>query len=164
MKKTVDAGQTVSVILKYLLHFISVALFYGIALYSTIHFWVGFLIKKFSHVYYVSGVFDKQLVILLIVYSLFCYFSNNFLLHLYRKERSLQLVLSMIIDELLLPVSILLMIMYGNYIVKTPEADTSNLYNIYAITILLIIKEIIASWILSGKKDNQNNSLKLKPR
>ncbi|HVV56705.1 MAG TPA: hypothetical protein VHC47_15325 [Mucilaginibacter sp.] len=163
MKKTFSRDRAASIVLKYLLQLISVALFYGVALYSIKSFWVHYLIKTFSHIYYVSGVFDSQLVTLLIVYSLFCYLANNFLLGLYSKGKGRQLILSMIVDELLLPLGMLIIIVYDDKTSKTNTADTSALYNIYVITALLVVKEIIAARLI-GKKTDTDKNVKLKTR
>jgi hypothetical protein len=161
MKKTINIESAASVTLRYLLHFISIALFYGIMIYSTNKFWLPFLVKKLTKIYYVSGTFGTQLIALLIIYCLFCYFVNNFVLDLYRKGKEKQLILSVIADLLIIPLSILLVIVYYNKTSKNLVADTDNLYNIYLITVLLLIKELITARLVSKKSDSAN-SLKLK--
>jgi hypothetical protein len=139
-----------SSILKYLLHLISVALFYGLTYYFTFSTWIHFLLFKFATVPYVTaGNFHFQVMILLIIYSLFCYFANNFILGLYKSGRARQLLTSYFIDFLILQLSMTIMILYNNRFHKT-VLDTS-MYNVYVITVLLVTKELIAARLLSKK-------------
>jgi hypothetical protein len=142
--------STVSLILKYLLHLISIALFYGLTLYFTSNFWIHYLLNKFTRVPYVTtDNFHSQVIHLLIIYSLFCYFANNFVLNLYQSGKGAKLLLSYFVDFLVLQLSITIMIFYNNRL-HTPAIDNS-IYNIYLVTVLLVIKEAITMWLLSRK-------------
>ncbi len=148
--KTSNPDTVVSFILKYLLHLISVALFYWLTLYFTLSSWVNFLLIKFATVPYVTaGNFHFQVIILLVIYSLFCYFANNFVLGLYQSGKVRQLLTSYFIDFLILQLSMTIMIVYNNRFHKT-MMDIS-LYNVYVITVLLVTKEVIAMKLVSKK-------------
>ena len=148
--KTSNPDTAVSFILKYLLHLISIALFYGLTLYFTSSFWIHFLLSKFTTVSYVTtDNFHAQVIHLLIIYSLFCYFANNFILNLYQGGKAKQLLISYFVDFLILQLSITLMIFYNNK-QHTPALDNS-IYNIYVVTVLLVIKEVITMRLLSKK-------------
>ncbi|MFI5161314.1 MAG: hypothetical protein ACHQHN_08550 [Sphingobacteriales bacterium] len=148
--KTSNPDTAVSYILKYLLHLISIALFYGLTLYFTTSFWIHYLLNKFTRVPYVpTPNFHDQVIHLLIIYSLFCYFANNFVLNLYQNGKAKQLIISYLVDFLVLQLSMTIMIFYNNRL-HTPAIDNS-IYNIYLVTILLVIKEAITMWLLSRK-------------
>lgn len=148
--KSISSDQTVSVILKYLLQLLGLALFYGFMLYTTINFWIPFLVQVFSKVYYAPSYLTSQMVILLIIYSLFCYFVNNFVLHLYEKGKAKQLIFSIIGDILVLPVCFLILVIYNNiFSPKHYIPHIADLYNIYLVIGLLIVKELIAAGLLS---------------
>jgi hypothetical protein len=148
--KTLQLDKIVSNTLKYLLHFLGVACFFGILLYSMFSFWLPFLILNFSKVYYTTASkFSTELVALLGIYSLFCYFANNFILNLYEKGRTLQVIVSYLVDLLIVPLSVLILIIYYNKAEKIASGYVSMLYNVYLITGLLIVKVIIAARILS---------------
>ena len=146
--------KTVSVTLKYLLHLLGIALFFGILSYSMLRFWLPFLILNFSKIYYSSGSisdFNLELAVLLIIYSLFCYFANNFILDLYAKGKTLQLLLSYLIDLLIVPFSVLILIIFYNKTAKVADSDTSTLYNIFVITGLLVAKVLLTVNLLTKK-------------
>ena len=148
--KTSQLDKATSVTLKYLLHFLSVALFFGIMLYSVLKFWLPLLVTKFSKIYYISqDVFMKEIVILLVFYSLFCYFANNFILDLYKRGKGLQLLVSVIVDILIVPLSLLLLIVYYDKTSKGGTSDVADLYNIYVVTLLLVLKVFIFAKMLS---------------
>ncbi|HVW14112.1 MAG TPA: hypothetical protein VHB54_09825 [Mucilaginibacter sp.] len=153
MQKTLKSNTAVSSVLKYLLHLIGLSLFFGLLIYSANKFWLPFLVKHLTKVYYVAPTsYTAELGALLAIYTLFCYFVNNFVLGLYEKGRMKQLLYSMLADYLLLPLSILILILYYSKVSKTNIEDTSHLYNIYLMTVLLVVKELIAARLLSGKK------------
>jgi hypothetical protein len=77
----------------------------------------------------------------------FCYFANNFILNLYQSGKAKQLLISYFVDFLILQLSITLMIFYNNR-QHTPALDNS-IYNIYVVTVLLVIKEVITMKLLS---------------
>jgi hypothetical protein len=158
--KSTKLDQIASIILKYLLHLLSIALFYFAMLYTTTSFWLHALLDKFTRVYYVPVPnFHDQVVHLLIIYSLFCYFANNFILDLYHRDKIKPLIYSVIADMLVLPLGITLTIIYNNITIKSKVADTTLLYNIYVITALLIIKEIIAMKLVSKKNGNSKKAV-----
>ena len=153
--KNSQLDKTASVTLKYLLHLLGIALFFGILSYSMLHFWLPFLILNFSKIYYSTGsisAFNLELAVLLIIYSLFCYFANNFILNLYAKGKTLQLVLSYLVDLLIVPFSVLILIIFYNKTAKVADSDTSTLYNIFVITGLLVAKVLITAYFLTKKE------------
>ncbi|MBS1527070.1 MAG: hypothetical protein JST19_15555 [Bacteroidetes bacterium] len=153
MQKTVKSNTAASNVLRYLLHLIGLGLFFGLLIYSTNKFWLPFLVKHLTKVYYVAPEsYTTELALLLVIYTLFCYFVNNFVLGLYEKGKTKQLLYSMLADYLLLPLSIFILILYYSKVSKTNIEDTSHLYNIYLMTVLLLIKEVITARLLSGKK------------
>lgn len=150
--KSLNRDQVASLVLKYLLHLLSIAGFYFLLFYTFTSFWLHQLLDKFTRVPYVSTPnFHDQIYHLLIIYSLFCYFANNFILDLYHKEKTKKLIISIIADLLILPLGILIMIIYNNQVLKNQPALDTSVYNIYLITVLLVIKEFIAMKILSRK-------------
>ncbi|MGZ3765806.1 MAG: hypothetical protein ACXVB0_10535 [Mucilaginibacter sp.] len=151
--KTTNRDRVASLVLKYLLHFLSAAGFYFLLLYTTTSFWLHQLLDKFTKIPYVSTEnFHDQMYHLLIIYTLFCYFANNFILNLYESGKGKQLIYSIIADMLVLPIGILIMIIYNNIALKGHPALDNSVYNIYVITALLVIKEAIAIKLVSGKK------------
>lgn len=147
-----NRDQVVSLILKYLLHLLSIAGFYFVLFYSITSFWLHQLLVKFSKVAYISTpTFHDQIIHLLIIYCLFCYFANNFVLDLYRKEHTKQFIISFIIDMLIIPIGLLIMVIYNNLTAKSHPVLDVSVYNIYLITVLILAKEIIANIILSRK-------------
>jgi hypothetical protein len=159
--KTTTRDQVATNVLNYLLQLLSVAAFYFVLLYSIITFWFG-LINKINKLYYTDTPnFNQQINYLLIIFSLFCYVANRFMLDLYHREKAKQLIISIIADLLIVPLGIFIMIVYNNLTVKTAHVMDTTVYNIYLITVLVVIKELIASKLLSkkevpGKKLNSN--------
>lgn len=150
MKKSVDSNQSASVVLKYMLQIIGLAFFYGILLYSTFYVWIPLFNDKFSKVIYTMFK-DNNIPLLLLIYALFSYFSNNFMLKLYERGKTKQLLISYITDIFVLALGILLSIIYNNLTRRSGHAAIDDFYNIYIIMVLLIIKELIAASILSKK-------------
>lgn len=149
--KSIQADNIASVALKYLLHLLSIAAVYGILLYTTSAFWLHYLLKWFSKIPYVTSPnFHDQVIHLLIIYSLFCYFANNFILDLYHATKTRQLIISIIADVLIIPLSILIVIIYNNIAHKNQPGDITTLYNIYLVTVLLVIKEFVTMKILGS--------------
>ena len=151
MKKTLDHTSAASQVLKYLLQLIGLALFLGFIYYITLHAWIPLLIGAISKVSYTKFQ-SNNLLLLLTMYSLFCYFANNFILKLYEPGKTKQLLLSILADLLVLPVGLLLTVLYNNFTVKSLHATIDDVYNIYIITILLVIKEVIAAQIVLKKE------------
>jgi hypothetical protein len=151
MKNSVDGNHATSSVLKYMLQILGLAFFYGIILYTTFHVWIPlFSGKLFSKVYYTMFQ-TNNIPILLAIYALFAYLSNNFLLKLYESGKTKQLLLSYFVDILVLVLGLLLSIIYNNITLKSGRGAIDDIYNIYIIMALLIVKEVIAASILSKK-------------
>jgi len=151
MKKSVESNDAASVILKYLLQIIGLAFFYGVIMYTTIYLWVPlFTGHTFSRVYYTLFQ-TNNIHLLLIIFTLFSYFANNFMLKLYERGKTRQLLLSILTDVFVLPLGLLLSVLYNNMTIKSGRAGIDDIYNIYIIMALLIIKEIIAARIVARK-------------
>ncbi|HEX3386625.1 MAG TPA: hypothetical protein VHS53_15605 [Mucilaginibacter sp.] len=152
MKNSASSDNAASIVLKYLLQIIGLAFFYGVLLYTTIHVWIPlFTGHTFSKVDYTLFQ-DNNIHLLLIIYTLFSYVANNFMLKLYERGKTRQLLLSILIDVVILPAGLLLTVVYNNLTIKSGRAGIDDIYNIYIIIALLIIKEIIAARIVLKKK------------
>lgn len=150
--KKINPDQVASVVLKYLLHFLINAGIYFALLYTFTSFWLYQLVSRFAHMDYLSNPdIDRQMNFQLAIYTLFCYFVNNFVFDLYHRKRAKQLMFSVIADLLIIPLEILIMVVYNNIVLKHTTMMASSLYNIYLITALIVIKELIAGIILSRK-------------
>ena|ERR1700761_1270929 len=151
--KTNNDNNAASTILNYLLQLIGVALFYWFLIYTTINFWFFNFVHTITKVRYEAGPnFTKELYILLLVYTLFCYLINRFLLDIYHPKNALALTISIVVDYLIWPLQIWIMLLYNNHHITTITDDISTLFNVYLITGFLIVKNAIAVKILSGKK------------
>jgi hypothetical protein len=150
MKKSLDGNKAVSLVLKYLLQLIGLALFFGVLLYTTLHVWVPVFNTAFSRVSYTMFK-DNNIPLLLAIYVLFSYFANNFMLKLYEHGKTKQLLLSLLTDLLVLALGILLSLLYNNHAIKSGIGSIDDIYNIYIVMALLIVKEIIAASILFKK-------------
>ena len=151
--KTNNNNSAASTILNYLLQLIGVALFYWLLIYTTINFWFVNFLHTITKIRYEAGPnFTRELYILLLVYSLFCYLINRFLLDIYHRKTALALIISIVVDYLIWPLQVWIMLVYNNHHIVTIVDDVSTLFNVYVITGLLIVKNIIAAKILSGKK------------
>lgn len=137
-------------VLNYLLQLIGVALFYWLMIYTTIYYWLYTYLHSTAKVNYEGGPdFTKELYLLLLLFSLFCYVANRFFLDLYHRKTAKQLIISIIADYLIWPVALSIVIFYDNKFHTTIIYDVSRLFNIYLITALLVIKNIIAARLLS---------------
>ncbi|MDB5022520.1 MAG: hypothetical protein JWP78_275 [Mucilaginibacter sp.] len=151
--KKINPDQVVSVVLKYLLHFLINAGIYFALLFIFTSFWLHQLFSKFSHMAYLSDDdFHRLIYFELAIYTLFCYFANNFVFDLYHRKRAKQLMFSVIVDLLIIPVDMFIMIAYNNIALKHTIMMEASLYNVYLITVLIVIKELITGIILSRKK------------
>ena len=131
-------------ILNYFLQLLGLAAFYWLILYTTIHYWFRGFIFRFTKLNYDAGPnFTQQLYVLLLLYCIFCYLANRFLLNLYNRNTAGKLILSIILDYFIWPLQILIMLLYNNIHITTIVKDVSTLYNVYVITVLLMIKTII---------------------
>lgn len=151
--RTITRDQVASVILKYLLHLLINAGFYFVLLYTFTSFWLRQLLNKFARVVYVSNDNFHQLIYFqLAIFTLFCYFANNFIFDLYHRKQAKPLFISIIADLLIIPLQVLIMIFYNNKFIKIGTAMENTLYNIYLITALIVVKELITGYILSRKE------------
>jgi hypothetical protein len=153
--KTNNSNNAGSTILNYLLQLIGVALFYWLLLYTTINFWFLDFAHTITKVRYEAGPhFTRLLYTLLLVFSVFCYLANRFLLDLYHRKTARALIISIVVDYLIWPLQVWIMLLYNNWHITSIMDDISTLFNIYLITGLLIVKNVIAAKILSGKNSS----------
>lgn len=152
-----NRNSVASAILNYLLQLIGIAVFYWLLIYTTIHYWLRGFIYKIAKVRYEAGPnFTKELYLLLLIFVIFCYLANRFLLNVYHRNKAKQLILSTVADYLIWPLQLLIMLIWNNMHIVNVVDDVSTLYNVYVITALLIIKNLIAVKLIS--KDNGVNS------
>ena len=152
-----NRGSAASSVLNYLLQLLGVALFYFLLIYTTIHYWLRGFVYKIAKVRYEAGPnFTKELYLLLLIFVIFCYLANRFLLDVYHRNRTKQLLFSTIADYLIWPLQLLIMLVWNNMHIVNVVDDVSTLYNVYVITALLILKNLIALKLMS--KGNGVNS------
>ena len=150
--KTDNRDSIASTILNYLLQLLGVAGFYWLLIYTTINYWFHGFIYKFAKVRYEAGPnFTKELYFLLLILSIFCYLANRFLLDIYHTKTAKQLIISIAVDYLIWPLQLFIMIMYNNIYKTTIVDNISTLFNIYVITGLLILKNVITVKLMSNK-------------
>ena len=146
-----DTTNTKKIVIKYLGQAICMVIFYFILLKVTDYSLNNIPISSSTILYIPSLSFYKSIRILLIIYALFSYLANNFLLDLFHRAKTKQLVFSMLADLLIIPLEVWIMIIYNNHTSDT-IAQLPSLYNATLITALFIIKNIIAIRLLSPKK------------
>ncbi|HEY9001656.1 MAG TPA: hypothetical protein VIM89_09915 [Mucilaginibacter sp.] len=152
-----NRNSIASTILNYLLQLIGVAAFYWFILYTTTTYWLhGFLLKISKVRYEDNSNFTTQLYMLLLIYVIFCYLANRFLLDLYHRRTARQLILSIIVDYLIWPLQILIVLIWNNTHIVNIIVDASVLFNVYIITALLIVKSVITLKLIN--KGNGINS------
>lgn len=148
-----------SAVLNYLLQLLGVAAFYWLLIYTTIYYWLTGFLYRIAKVRYDAGPnFTKQLYLLLLIFVIFCYLANRFLLDLYHRKTAKQLVISTIADYLIWPLQILIMLIWNNKHIVTIVVDISTLYNVYVVTALLVIKNVIAIKLISKDNDIETSS------
>ena len=151
MKNNRDSAA--STVLNYFLQLLGLAAFYWLLIYTTIYYWLGSFIHRLSKVAYDAGPnFTKQLYLLLLIFAIFCYLANRFLLDLYHRKTAIQLIISIFFDYLLWPLQIYIMIIWNNKHITNFVDDLSTIYNVFVITGLLIVKNVIAVKLLSKKQ------------
>jgi len=151
MKNNRDSAATT--VLNYLLQLLGVAIFYWLLIYTTIHYWLTGFLYKIAKIRYEAGPnFTKELYLLLLIFVIFCYLANRFLLDIYHRNTAKQLIISTIIDYLLWPLQIVIMLVWNNTHITTIADDVSSLYNVYIITALLVLKNVIAIKLLNKKQ------------
>lgn len=152
-----NRNSVASSVLNYLLQLLEVALFYFLLLYTTIHYWLSGFMFKITKVRYEAGPnFTKELYLLLLIFVIFCYLANRFLLDVYHRNTAKQLILSTIADYFIWPLQLLIMLVWNNTHIVNVVNDVSTLYNVYVITALLVIKNLIALKLMN--KGNGVNS------
>jgi len=148
-----------TIVLNHFLQLLGVAGFYWLLIYTTIHYWFhGFLFRIAKLSYEAGPNFTQQLYLLLLIFSIFCYFANRFLLDLYHRKTAKQLLISILVDFLIWPLQVLIMLVYNNIHITHIVKDISTLYNVYIITALLIIKTVIAVKLLAGKTSSKEKA------
>ncbi|MBS1523423.1 MAG: hypothetical protein JST50_20650 [Bacteroidetes bacterium] len=145
-----NRDSVASSVLNYLLQLLGVALFYFLLLYTTTHYWLRGFVYKIAKVRYEPGPnFTKELYLLLLILVIFCYLANRFLLDVYHRNKIKQLLFSTIADYFIWPLQLLIMLVWNNAHIINVSMDVSTLYNVYIITALLIIKNLIAVKLIS---------------
>src|ERR1700761_7377392 len=126
--KTDNRNSIASTILNYLLQLLGLAAFYWLLLYTTAAYWFNGFINKFSKMlrYEAGPDFSKEIDFLLLIFAIFCYLANRFLLDLYHTKTTKQLIISMNVDYFIWPLQIFIMLMYHNIIMKTIVYDIST--------------------------------------
>jgi hypothetical protein len=153
-------NSVASSILNFLLQLIGLAAFYWVLIYTTIYYWLNNFLFKIAKVRYEAGPnFTKELYILLLIFAIFCYLANRFLLDLYHRSTARQLIISVIADYLIWPLQLLIMMVWANTHMVNVVDDITTLLNVYVLTALLIIKNVIALKLM-----NKNNSLNAKAK
>ena len=146
-----NRDSVASHVLDYLLQLLGVAAFYWLLIYTTIHYWMRGFIYGIAKVRYEAGPnFTKELYLLLLIFVIFCYLANRFLLDVYHRKRTKQLILSTIADYLIWPLQLFIMLKWNNAHIVNAVDDIGTLYNVYVITALLIIKNLIAVKLING--------------
>ena len=146
-------------VLNYFLQLLGAAIFYWLLIYTSIHYWLAGFVFKITKIRYEAGPnFTKELYVLLLIFVIFCYLANRFLLDIYRRNTAKQLIISLIVDYLLWPLQILIMLIWNNTHITTIADDVSSLYNVYIITALLVLKNVIAIKLLGTKNTSAAKS------
>ena len=147
-------NSVASSILNYLLQLLGVALFYWILIYTTIYYWLTGFLYRIAKVRYEAGPnFTKELYILLLILTVFCYLANRFLLDLYHRKTAKQLIISTIADYFIWPVQLLIMMIWANTHMVNITDNINTLLNVYVLTALLVIKNIIALKLMEKKSN-----------
>lgn len=94
--------------------------------------------------------FRRTIAELLIIYVAFCYFGNNFVLHIYNEPK--KLMVSVLVDFLIIPLAVVLSMVYNKLMVKAHLISINEVYNVFIVTALQVIKLLIFARILSPKK------------
>lgn len=149
-----------SSILNVLLQLIGLAAFYWLLIYTTIYYWLNKFLFKIAKVRYEAGPnFTKELYLLLLIFAVFCYLANRFLLDVYHRRTARQLIISTIADYLIWPLQLVIMMVWANTHMVNVVDDITTLLNVYVLTALLIIKNVIALKLM-----NKNNDLSAKAK
>ena len=149
-----------SSILNVLLQLIGLAAFYWLLIYTTIYYWLNKFLFKIAKVRYEAGPnFTKELYLLLLIFAVFCYLANRFLLDVYHRRTARQLIISTIADYLIWPLQLVIMMVWANTHMVNVVDDITTLLNVYVLTALLIIKNVIALKLM-----NKNNNLRTKTK
>jgi len=142
-----------SSILNVLLQLIGLAAFYWLLIYTTIYYWLNKFLFKIAKVRYEAGPnFTKELYLLLLIFAVFCYLANRFLLDVYHRRTARQLIISTIADYLIWPLQLVIMMVWANTHMVNVVDDITTLLNVYVLTALLIIKNVIAVALIKRDK------------
>jgi hypothetical protein len=145
-----NRNSVAATVLNLLLQLIGVAAFYWFVLYTTTGYWLEGFARRITKVRYEpASNFNEQLFTLLLIYVIFCYLANRFLLDLYHRRTARQLVLSIVADYLIWPLQIFIVLIWNNTHIVNIIVDASALFNVYIMTALLIIKSLIALKLMS---------------
>lgn len=157
--KTDNRESIASTVLNYLLQLIGVAAFYWLLLYSTINYWLNKFVFKIAKVSYEAGPnFTKELYFILFIFTIFCYLANRFVLDLYHTKTAKQLIISIAADYLIWPLQVFIMLEYNNWHITSIVKDVSTLCNVFVLTFLVIIKNVIAVKLLSSKNSSKEKA------
>ena len=153
-------NSAASSILNFILQLLGIALFYWVLIYTTIYYWLTGFLYRIAKVRYEAGPnFTKELYILLLILTVFCYLANRFLLDLYHRKTAKQLIISTIADYFIWPIQLLIMMIWANTHMVNITDNINTLLNVYVLTALLVIKNIIALKLME-KKRNINTKTK----
>lgn len=148
---TLQSNQTKNIVFRYLLQLGAMVIFYFVLVDITGRS-LDFIIKRASTIFYVPNPgFFNMIRILLVIYAAFSYIANNFLLDLFHRTKLKQLAYSLIADILIIPLQIWIMIIFNNHFNGHKIGDLSTIYNAALVTILFIIKSLIAFKLLAAK-------------
>ncbi|MDO3624579.1 hypothetical protein [Mucilaginibacter sp. BT774] len=149
-----NRNSIVSSILNFLLQLLGVALFYWVLIYTTIYYWLSGFLYRIAKVRYEAGPnFTKELYLILLIFTIFCYLANRFLLDVYHRNTAKQFIISTIADYLIWPLQLFIMMFWANTHMVSVVDDITTLLNVYVLTGLLIVKNIIAVMLIN-KNDN----------
>ena len=153
-----NRDSVASTVLNYLLQLIGVAAFYWVLIYTTIYYWLTGFLYRIAKVRYEAGPnFTKELYSLLLIFTIFCYLANRFLLDVYHRNTAKQLIISTITDYMIWPLQLFIMMIWANKHMVSVVDDITTLLNVYVLTALLIIKNVIAVKLM-----NKGNNISTK--
>lgn len=135
---------------RYGVHFVGLVVFY-VLLLATVTALIAPLVYNIAgSVYMIDITFRRTIAEQLIIYVLFCYFGNNFVLHIYNQPK--KLLISVIVDFLIIPLAVALSMLYNKLTIKAHLISINEIYNVFIVTGLQVIKLLVAARILSPKK------------
>jgi hypothetical protein len=154
---TTKTNQNKKAYLNYLIQLAGMVVFYFVLRYVTSYF-LNTLPKDASSIIYIPDFrFVKTLRVLLVIYALFSYLANRFLLDLYHRSKIIALFISLLADLLIIPLQIWIMVIYNNHTLSNQLGQLDSLYNAVLITGLFVAKNLMATLLLS-KQDKSDRS------